>query len=280
MTPEPNAAGSRAASWRARAARDARAAFARLARAVADFALPRHCLGCGGAVERGRADVCCAACWAALPRLGEPRCSRCGHPLVVRDLPPPHDPGPRRCRWCDLLPPFVRAGRSVCWAPEGVAGTVVHALKYDGWTIAAGAMARRMAALDWPDDVVRERAALVPVPLAAARLRERGYNQSRVLAAALAEAVAPDAALPVWDDVLVRTRSTRSQTRLTPAERLTNVAGAFRAAPAAAGRLRGAHVVLVDDVVTTAATLNACAAALVAGGARVVSFVTFGRARA
>jgi ComF family protein len=275
-----NAARGPAGAWRAGATRYARAAVARAAGALADFALPRHCLACGGAVEHGRADVCCAACWAALPRLGEPQCWRCGHPLVVGDLPPPHDPGPRRCRWCDLLPPYVRAGRSVCWAPEGVGGTVVRALKYDGWTVAAGPMARRMAGLAWPDDVVRERAALVPVPLAAARLRERGYNQSGVLAAALADAAASDAPLPVWNDVLLRTRATRSQTRLTPAERLTNVAGAFRAAPSAAGRLRGAHVVLVDDVVTTAATLNACAAALVAGGARVVSFVTFGRARA
>jgi ComF family protein len=194
---------------------------------------------------------------------------------VLGDLPPPHTAGPRRCRWCDLLPPYVRAGRSVCWAPDGAGGALVHALKYDGWTLAARGMADRMAMLAWPPDVYRERAALIPVPLAPARLRERGYNQSALLAAALA----PHLGVPVWDDVLLRERATRSQTRLTPAERLANVAGAFRPAPAAGPRLRGAHLVLVDDVVTTAATLNACAAALVSGGARVVSFVTFGRAR-
>ena len=85
----------------------------------------------------------------------------------------------------------------------------------------------------------------------------------------------------MWDDVLVRARRTESQTRLTPGERLRNVAGAFRAGSTAESRqrLQGAHVMLVDDVVTTAATLNACAGALVAGGARIVSYVTFGRAR-
>jgi predicted amidophosphoribosyltransferase len=193
----------------------------------------------------------------------------------VGDLPPPYTPGPRRCRWCDLLPPYVRAGRSVCWVPRGPGADAVHALKYDGWTHAAAAMARRMAALAWPDDVLRERCALVPVPLSAVRRRERGLQPERGARAALAPALG----LAVWDDVIVRARATRSQTRLTPGERLANVAGAFGPAPGSGRRLRGTHVVLVDDVVTTAATLNACAAALVAGGARVVSFVTFGRAR-
>jgi predicted amidophosphoribosyltransferase len=73
---------------------------------------------------------------------------------------------------------------------------------------------------------------------------------------------------------------TQTQTRLTPEQRLVNVSGAFRARDDARDRLRLAHIVLVDDVVTTAATLNACAAALHAGGARIVSFVTFGRAPA
>jgi ComF family protein len=115
----------------------------------------------------------------------------------------------------------------------------------------------------------------VPVPLARERERERGFNQS----ALLAHALAPAWHCLVWEDVLVRVRSTRTQTRLTPADRLRNVAGAFRATTAARRRLEGAHVVLVDDVVTTGATLNACAAALVLGGARIVSYVTFGRAR-
>ena len=240
-----------------------------------DFALPRHCVACRAQHTSARPRPTGARCWAALPLLRHPQCARCGHPLVVGDLPHPHDPGPRRCRWCDLLPPYVRAVRSVCWVPEGTAGAVVHALKYHGWTLAAAEMARRMAALPWPDDVLRERAALVPVPLGSARLRERGYNQSAVLATGLA----PRWNVPVWADVLVRTRATHSQTRLTPGERLVNVAGAFAAVPEAEARLRGAHVVLVDDVVTTAATLNACAAALVAGGARLVSYLTFGRAR-
>jgi predicted amidophosphoribosyltransferase len=84
----------------------------------------------------------------------------------------------------------------------------------------------------------------------------------------------------MWTDVLARTRHTDTQTRLTPGERLRNVSGAFRARPSARSALRGRHIILVDDVVTTAATLNACAAALCDGGARIVSFVTFGRAPA
>jgi ComF family protein len=137
-------------------------------------------------------------------------------------------------------------------------------------------MAARMARLGWPEDVLAERSALVPVPLSRKRRKERGYNQSERLAAALATYWS----VPVLDDVLERARHTQTQTRLTPGERLRNVSGAFRPTGSARQTLRGKHVVVVDDVVTTAATLNACAAALCEGGARIVSFVTFGRAPA
>jgi ComF family protein len=159
---------------------------------------------------------------------------------------------------------------------RGTGAALVHELKYSGWVGLAPSMARRMARLSWPDDVLRERSALVAVPLSAARLRERGFNQSQHLALELSRVWR----VPVWDDVLVRSRATVTQTRLTPEQRRHNVSGAFRAVAGARARLRGAHLVLVDDVVTTAATLVECASALLDGGARIVSAVTFGRAPA
>jgi predicted amidophosphoribosyltransferase len=86
--------------------------------------------------------------------------------------------------------------------------------------------------------------------------------------------------IPMWQDVVIRTRATRTQTELTPRERLSNVAGAFRVRESARAKVRGAHVVLVDDIVTTGATLTACAAALFDAGSRIISYVTFGRAAA
>lgn len=197
--------------------------------------------------------------------LPAPRCERCGHPT-----------GGQACRWCALLPPYVRSARSVCWAADEVGLGVVHALKYQGWHRVAEAMATRMSRLVFPPDVVAERTALVPVPLSRRRERERGYNQSERLATGLSRRWQ----LPVLSGVLGRVRHTETQTRLAPGERLRNVSGAFGTSAAARGVLRGAHLILVDDVVTTAATLNACAAALCDGGARIVSFVTFGRAPA
>lgn len=207
----------------------------------------------------------CGRCWARAPLLPAPRCDRCGHPTYGE-----------RCRWCSLLPPYVRSARSVCWAAGTVGLGVVHALKYDGWFRTARDMAARMSRVDWPRDVIDERAALVPVPLSAKRERERGYNQSSHLAHSLAR----HWKLPVLEAALTRTRHTETQTRLTPGDRLRNVSGAFSTPGTARNALRGRHLIVVDDVVTTAATLNACAAALCDGGARVVSFVTFGRALA
>jgi len=232
---------------------------------VLDLFLPRVCAACGRALELSEPGLVCGVCWARLPWLPAPRCERCGHPAAGE-----------RCRWCELLPPYVRAVRSVCWAASGSGRNIVHALKYGGWSAVAEGMAARMARLSWPRDVLEERAALVPVPLAGARERERGYNQSERLASALGSWWD----VPVWRDVLVRSRETATQTRLTPEDRLRNVRGAFGATQEARERLRGAHVVIVDDIVTTAATLNECASALHDGGARILSYVTFGRAPA
>lgn len=162
----------------------------------------------------------------------------------------------------------------MCRMDRGTGSAFVHALKYEGWSRIAAPMARRMARLHFPPDVVAERAALVPVPLSRTRLRERGYNQAELLALSLGK----HWNVPVWTDVVERIRSTTSQVRLTPSDRAANVAQAFATASSANGRLSGAHVVLVDDVVTTAATLNATAETLISRGVRIVSYVTFGRA--
>ena len=160
--------------------------------------------------------------------------------------------------------------------PVEPASNIVHALKYDGWSKVAGEMAERMSRLSWPRDVVEERAALIPIPLASARKRERGYNQSALIAAGLSERWR----IPVWENLVTRTRETSSQTRLTPEQRLGNVAGSFQIGARNTDALHGAHLMIVDDVVTTAATLNACARVLYDAGARIISYVTFGRAHA
>lgn len=233
--------------------------------AALDLLLPRACVSCESLVPGGDTGIVCSLCWSRLPFLPFPQCDRCGHPIRST-----------ACPWCELLPPFVRAVRSVCWMPVEPAASIVHAVKYGGWTEVAAGMAERMSRLAWPRDVVEERSAIVPIPLAPARARERGYNQS----ALLADGLAARWRIPVWRDTVLRSRATRSQTELTSEERVGNVAGSFQLSEQDRDIIRGHHLVLVDDVVTTAATLNECARVLYSGGARIISYVTFGRARA
>jgi ComF family protein len=152
------------------------------------------------------------------------------------------------------------------WLSDG-AREAVHALKYGGLPRIADDLATAMATLSLPTD---EASVLVPIPLAPKRLRQRGYNQSDVLAASLGRLWR----LPVSRDLLTRTRETATQTALTPETRLANVAGAFTARTAD----RGSRIVLVDDVFTTGATLAEAARALEQAGARTIYGVTFGRA--
>ncbi|MDX2121328.1 MAG: ComF family protein [Gemmatimonadota bacterium] len=225
-------------------------------RAAERWLLPGACLECGGGV--GPADpLFCPACqgrWRALP---EPQCGRCGQPAALLAS---------GCRICAVWPEGLGRARSAVWLDDA-ARSAVHALKYDGWRRVAPLLARRMAPL-----LPRQGGGtLVPIPLAAARERRRGYNQAGVLAGALAAIVG----LPVVADWLRRARDTRTQTALTPEARRANMAGAFRAA----GLPRGARVVLVDDVFTTGATLAEAAVSLLEAGAGAVEAVTFARAR-
>ncbi len=228
------------------------------------LALPPVCLCCERALPSPRPLVC-SRCWSRVPGLPGPQCVRCGHP---------QGDGGASCRWCPQLPDSVARARSWCWVPEGGGGEIVHLFKYGGWPRLAHEMASRMASLG-TGLPAHARATLVPVPLGARRRRERGYNQAEELARALATRWR----MPMAAGTLVRARETQSQVLLTPDARSANVQGAFAAGPAA-DVLRGSHVVLVDDVITTAATLSAAAGALGHAGALSISFVTFGRARA
>lgn len=152
--------------------------------------------------------------------------------------------------------------------------SVVHALKYRGWPIVAVAMAQRMAAVDWPDEVARDVSIVVPVPISPLRKRQRGYNQ----AALLAREVARLRDFGCSTEALIRTRSSGSQTTLHPTERRANVARAFQVAIGEESAFVSQHVMVVDDVWTTGATALSCAEALLDSGARAVSILTFARA--
>jgi ComF family protein len=166
--------------------------------------------------------------------------------------------------------------RSAAWLDEG-ARQAVHGLKYGGFPRIAEDLAAAMGSVRPTTD---GSLALIPIPLARKRLRERGYNQSEKLARALAR----QWRIPVLVDVLVRTRETPTQTALTPGTRLANVAGAFDVRNAKCGmrnfafRLSSFELILVDDVFTTGATLAEAARALEQAGARRITGVTFARA--
>ena len=208
---------------------------------------------------RDAEGIVCPVCRHRWRPVRPPWCERCGQPE-------PHF-GP--CRLCADWPPNLRAVRSAVWLADG-ARAAVHALKYGGLPRIADDLAAAMPSSAFPTD---DSSVLVPIPLAPKRLRERGYNQSEALAAALGRRWG----VPVARDLLARVRETATQTALTPETRLANVAGAFEARIADCGlrientpgksaiRNPQSAIGLVDDVFTTGATLRAAGAALAAG---------------
>ena len=226
----------------------------RVGRVVLEVIFPSRCVGCGT-----YGSFLCQSCQAELPRARPPRCPICWQPQR-QGVP---------CSRCHEERPAFQGARSL-YLYEGAAREAVHALKYNYLSALAQPMAQLMARyVEEEEDI--EADLLVAVPLYARRQRLRGYNQSALLARELSRLCG----LPLAGRGLARRRNTPPQARSVDAEaRKRNVADAFIADRR---RVEGKRVLLIDDVMTTGATLDACARALRQAGAASVWAVTFAR---
>lgn len=228
---------------------------------LVDAVLPPRCVGCGAAVDvQGHV---CAACFAGLTFIAAPLCVRCGVPFPV---PAPPD---TECGACLAEPPAFDQARAVLVYGDGARPLVLGfkhgdrthgAPAFGAWLVRAGA-----GLLDGAD-------VLVPVPLHRRRLFTRRYNQAVLLARAVGRA----AGVPVAVDALRRRRDTPSQGTLGRTARQANVAHAF--AIRRLGAVAGRRVVLIDDVMTSGATADACARVLKRAGASWIGVLTLARA--
>jgi ComF family protein len=245
-----------------------------------ELAFPPACVTCRDLLSDGERYVC-PDCRDRISRIVSPLCTRCGRPFFTPD------DRDHLCGGCIISPPPFDVARSL-----GVYGDVmlplVQLFKYHRRFHLAETLTRLMADGSYPGFSPEDFDVIVPVPLHTKRLRERGYNQSLLLARGLGDAWG----MPVDGRGLRRTRWTEPQVNLTLKEREENVRGAFAVRDAAPkGRLRlmagvrrrrhlpikDAAVLLVDDVYTTGATVRECARVLAASGARRVGVLTAAR---
>src|SRR6185295_14676469 len=230
-------------------------------RAALDLALPRLRAVCREPVE---GEGLCPACWSKLSFISRPYCPRLGIPFV-------YDPGPGILSMQAIADPpaYSRARAAVRY--DDVARKLVHAFKYGDRLDLAPTLGRWMARAG--HELLGEADALVPVPLHWRRLWTRRFNQS----AALAGTISGIGNVPVTHQVLKRVKATAQQVGLSRTERAANVQGAFRVPPDARGEVKGRRFILVDDVLTSGATLDACARALLRAGAAQVDALVFAR---
>jgi ComF family protein len=235
-----------------------------LARRAADALLPPSCFACDAPVETQ--GLLCPACFPRFRFIGAPRCHCCGLPFASA-----LDAGEGGlCPACLDHPPAYDRARAP-WLYDEASKPVLLGFKYGDRTDLAPALARVMASAG--ADLLAEADLLAPVPLHRLRLISRRYNQAGLLAQALGRLTAK----PVLPALLLRRRATASLADLSARARARALAGAIGVSPRLASRVPGRRVLLIDDVLTSGATANACAEALLAAGAAGVDVLTAAR---
>ncbi|HEY4136283.1 MAG TPA: ComF family protein [Alphaproteobacteria bacterium] len=238
-----------------------------LGRLGLDALLPPQCLSCGELV--GDPGALCAPCWSGLNFIAAPLCRSCGWPFEID--PSGGDAAEETlCGACLRETPVFAAARAAL-AYDDASRRLILGFKRADRTHAAPAFARWMARAGAP--LLATADLIAPVPLHWSRLLTRRYNQSALLANALARM----SGKPAVPDLLRRRRRTPSQGGLGRAGRFRNVAGAFAMTPRHAAHIQGRQVLLVDDVLTTGATVEACVKALLRAGAAGVSVLALAR---
>jgi ComF family protein len=230
---------------------------------LADVVFPRLCLGCALPLLGERDGELCRRCARETDFLGGAKCARCGRPFAVPQA------ADHLCGECLLRQPAFDLARAAA-GHDGPVATAVRGFKYNRRLSLGPGLSRLLAAVI--DDLDAAGDLVVPVPLHPRRQRQRGFNQAWLLARRAARRLG----LPAEGDWLRRIRFTPPQVGLVRAEREANVRGAFSLAPRA--NFAGRRVILVDDVLTTGATVDACARVLKKAGAEAVTVVTVTRA--
>ncbi len=233
-----------------------------LATKCLDIILPPKCISCGTFVDD--ANTICPSCWGDLNFISEPSCKICGYPFQFKAE------GIELCAGCLNERPLFEKAKSV-WVYDQHSKHMVTSFKYSDKTHTADIFGALMS--NTGASFIESSDFVVPVPLHPLKLFQRRYNQ----AALLAQSIARKNNIPIIPDLLIRTKNSPPQASLNRKQRLENIKSAFDINPKFKAALKDKTITLVDDVMTTGATINECAKILLNGGAYAVYVITLAR---
>lgn len=237
-------------------------AIVTIAKGFINLIYPLHCANCRTYLDTSNETGLCGLCMADIRRNPKPHCISCGRPV---------DEAFKACPECRKTKFHFKSAHSA-YVYDGALKELIHAFKYKGMLSLSATLSGLMT------DFIKENGAILEdidvitfVPLDGRRLRERGFNQSKVIAARIAQ----DAGIGLVGTILEKSHTTRHQNELSRDERLTNLKGAFKVRRDA--KVKDLRILLIDDVMTTGSTLSECSKTLLDGGARSVRCLTLAR---